>query len=430
MGSFHGAEICDLVGLYILNTISTTFTNNNIGLYRDDGLAIIEWAPPSDLERMDLYNDSFKPFHKANATIKYIDRGSNHPPHIKNGLRGMIEKRINTLSTNAKVFDESKPVYEAALKQSHHPNTLTFKPKPHPPRNKTTKKTRRRKCIFYNPPYCMSIKTNIGKAFLELIDKHFGEGHAYHSLFNRSNVKLSYCCMANVKSIIKAHNTDVLKKKCGAKENIKSCNCTRFECPLQGKCRTKNVIYEAEVTTKPSVKTFVGSTGREFKNKFDDFKRSFTQDQRDTNGLSKHIGSLKNNNIKFNIKWRILRQTRDRTNYEAEVTTKPSVRTYVGSTGGEFKKRFGEHRTSFNNRSYGDATTLSRHIWSIKDHDIGFDVKWRILRNMRDGSKRISRTCYTCNLERMEISLADQKKTLNKRSELISKCKHFNLLYF
>ena len=39
MGSFDGAEICELVGLYILNELSNKFVNGNIGLYRDDGLA-------------------------------------------------------------------------------------------------------------------------------------------------------------------------------------------------------------------------------------------------------------------------------------------------------------------------------------------------------------------------------------------------------
>ena len=40
MGSFDGAEICELVGLFILNTLKDRF--NNIGLYRDDGLAAIK----------------------------------------------------------------------------------------------------------------------------------------------------------------------------------------------------------------------------------------------------------------------------------------------------------------------------------------------------------------------------------------------------
>ena len=42
MGSFDGAEICELVGLLILNHLRTRFGKGNIGLYRNDGLAIIK----------------------------------------------------------------------------------------------------------------------------------------------------------------------------------------------------------------------------------------------------------------------------------------------------------------------------------------------------------------------------------------------------
>ena len=40
-GCYDGAEICELVGLYILNTLSSHFDKNDVGLYRDDGLAIV-----------------------------------------------------------------------------------------------------------------------------------------------------------------------------------------------------------------------------------------------------------------------------------------------------------------------------------------------------------------------------------------------------
>ena len=40
MCSFDGAETCELVGLYLLSKL-TQVVGNNIGLYRDDGLAII-----------------------------------------------------------------------------------------------------------------------------------------------------------------------------------------------------------------------------------------------------------------------------------------------------------------------------------------------------------------------------------------------------
>ena len=42
MGCFDGAEVCELVGTFILNKLKNVFQNNTFGLYRDDGLAEIE----------------------------------------------------------------------------------------------------------------------------------------------------------------------------------------------------------------------------------------------------------------------------------------------------------------------------------------------------------------------------------------------------
>ena len=42
MGSFDGAEICKLVALYLLNKLSKLLGNDNVGFYRDDGLAAIK----------------------------------------------------------------------------------------------------------------------------------------------------------------------------------------------------------------------------------------------------------------------------------------------------------------------------------------------------------------------------------------------------
>ena len=41
MGSYNGAEICELVGLYLLHELNKNIKNQHLGLYRDDGLAII-----------------------------------------------------------------------------------------------------------------------------------------------------------------------------------------------------------------------------------------------------------------------------------------------------------------------------------------------------------------------------------------------------
>ena len=42
MGSFDGAEVCELVGLYLLNILKTEFVGKNMGLYREDGLSTFE----------------------------------------------------------------------------------------------------------------------------------------------------------------------------------------------------------------------------------------------------------------------------------------------------------------------------------------------------------------------------------------------------
>ena len=43
MGSWDGAEVADLVGLYLLSRLSVL--GINVGLYRDDGLAAVELRP-------------------------------------------------------------------------------------------------------------------------------------------------------------------------------------------------------------------------------------------------------------------------------------------------------------------------------------------------------------------------------------------------
>ena len=41
MGCFDGAEVCGLVGVYILHLLRTIMRKENVGLYRDDGLGIL-----------------------------------------------------------------------------------------------------------------------------------------------------------------------------------------------------------------------------------------------------------------------------------------------------------------------------------------------------------------------------------------------------
>ena len=41
MGSYDGAEICELVGIYTLSKLKNITFKDDIGLYRDDGLILL-----------------------------------------------------------------------------------------------------------------------------------------------------------------------------------------------------------------------------------------------------------------------------------------------------------------------------------------------------------------------------------------------------
>ena len=42
MGAYNGAEVCQLVGTYLLNILSKKYNKNDLGLYCDDGLAVLK----------------------------------------------------------------------------------------------------------------------------------------------------------------------------------------------------------------------------------------------------------------------------------------------------------------------------------------------------------------------------------------------------
>ena len=53
--------------------------------------------------------------------------------------------------------------------------------------------------VWFNPKYSKSVKTNVGKLFLWLINKDFSPTRKYRKIFNRNAIKSSYSCMLNIK---------------------------------------------------------------------------------------------------------------------------------------------------------------------------------------------------------------------------------------
>ena len=109
--------------------------------------------------------------------------------------------------------------------------------------------------------------------------------------------------------------------------------------------------------------------------------------------------------------------------YRATVTDKnQNINTYTGLTSNTFKRRFDGHTFSFNNRGE-NSTTLSTHVWDLRDKNQTFDLKWEIIDRAPDFNPT-NRKCRLCNKEKFHIIFQPEGATLNRRSELFSTCRH------
>ena len=99
----------------------------------------------------------------------------------------MIERKVSDRCSNKEIFNKHKGDYEQALRNSGYQKTLAYMDD-----TKKKKKRPRYKNIFwYNPPFSLAIKTNLGKEFLKLVEKHSPPGNQWHQHFNKHTVKLS-----------------------------------------------------------------------------------------------------------------------------------------------------------------------------------------------------------------------------------------------
>jgi len=148
MGSFDGAEVCELVGIFILHNLSQIVRKENVGLYRDDGLMFLRNSSSraTDVMRkkvikvfktigfdieivinmktvdfldvtLDLSSEAFRPYKKPNNRLQYVHMSSNHPRNILKQLPTSINNRLTMNSSN-----EAKAEYEEALRNSGYSN--------------------------------------------------------------------------------------------------------------------------------------------------------------------------------------------------------------------------------------------------------------------------------------------------------------------
>ena len=96
---------------------------------------------------------------------------------------------------------------------------------------------------------------------------------------------------------------------------------------------------------------------------------------------------------------------------------------YYGMTCQKFNDRLRSHRKSFNNAKYKGDSKLAEYIWTLKNRNINYDIKWERIRKTIS-YKPGMRYCALCTWEKYYILFGDKEKMINARSELMSKCIH------
>ena len=383
MGAYDGAEVCELIGIYIQAQLGEKFDIKDFGLYRDDGLAVFRKKSGPQAERIkkefqkvfnenqlnieilcnlkivdyldvtfNLNDGTYRPYHKPNDEITYIHSQSNHPPSIVKQLPLSIESRLREISSSKEIFEQSAKDYQEALERSGFTHKLTYDE----PRRRT-KRTRKRNIIWFNPPFSKSVSTNIGKEFLKLLDKHFPPHNKFNKIFNRWTVKVSYSCLPSMKSQINQHNKKILKPTLTntEEEDERACSCpSNRVCPFDNTCLDKDVLYSAELTS-------------------------------DLSGYGTKI--------------------------------------YKGICATTFKERLGNHKKAFNHDQYRTSTELSKEVWRIKENGGNFEIKWSKDSNHPSYRPEI-KSCRLCQQEKLAIARYEGKNLINSRNEVVSRCRH------
>ena len=242
MGAYDSAEVCELVVLFVLHKLRHLPVS--VALYRDDGcvLSRLSAQRTEDTKKeicriirelglkaefvavntqiidyldvtLDLSTGLYKEYRKPNSRPIYVSKLSNHPPMVIKNIPLNVNKRLNMLSCNEEVFEQSKPKYQEALRASGYTHELKYEKANIHDLNKKPgerkRRSRRRRVYWFNPPWDSRVRTDIGAKFLRILDETIPRGHVLYKLFNRHTVKVSYKCLGNLKKKISVHNHKV-----------------------------------------------------------------------------------------------------------------------------------------------------------------------------------------------------------------------------
>ena len=160
----------------------------------------------------------------------------------------------------------------------------------------------------------------------------------------------------------------------------------------------------------PNVRSKISTHNKKMLNK------TVNQKTRKCNCINENTCPLNGNCLLKNI-LHIATIKSDKKNYQP--------RNYKGISENIFKKRYANHKRSFNIYRYKNDTKLSVEYWNLKAGNSNPKVT-QTVKNQFSAYNPESKRCSLCVNGKLEILEDKENNLLNKKSEVISKCRHYN----
>ena len=112
--------------------------------------------------------------------------------------------------------------------------------------------------------------------------------------------------------------------------------------------------------------------------------------------------------------------------YKASITTKENAipeKHYYGLCETAFKTRYNNHTHTFRDKEQ-NCTELSKLYWNLTSAGKKPQISWTIEKHANACLQKRKSKCQLCLAKKVSILQANPSTTINRRSELVSKCRH------
>ena len=376
MCSFDGAETCELIGLFLLSQL--THLDVNVGLYRYDGLAT-STKSPKEVEA--IKKEMWKIF-KHNSLQITIEANKKVVDFLD-------------ITLNLRTYKKSNSDLTYIQKQSNHPLSIIENlPKSINKRLSTNSKN----ALIFNeacPPHPETLKKNGYNTDLQFdrtcTDKNNEKNKTRKRKITWFNPPFNINVATNVAKTLLA----LIDKNFPKDKRL---------CKIFNR-NTATVNYSC----LPNVKQTICNNHHRLL-QLHRMKES-TQDSKLCNCRQKNSCPFDGKHLTKCVV------------YKATVTetTSNNHETYIGLIENEFKTIFKLHESSFKVEHKRTSTTLSEHIWKLKNKNIHFNIKWEVFKKVKPFAPS-HKVCKLCLQEK--LSILRSGPSLNKTSAIFLQCIH------